>query len=108
MKAIPATAKERKRFILVKIDAKEKVEKGDVKRLVIQAGMQFLGELGMARAGLQVVEDTYDADKQTIIVRVGHKFVDDTKAAFALVKEFEGKRVQIHSLKVSGEINKLK
>jgi len=25
-----------------------------------------------------------------------------------LVKEFEGKRVQIHSLKVSGEINKLK
>ncbi|MBI2041026.1 MAG: hypothetical protein HYT16_02900, partial [DPANN group archaeon] len=59
MKTIPSTAKERKRFILVKIESSGEVEKTLVGRLVIQAGMQFLGELGMARAGLQVVEDTW-------------------------------------------------
>ena len=107
MKSLPSTARERKRYILVKIDSPE-AEKTLVGRLVIQAGMQFLGELGMARAGLQVVEDTWEPKNNTVIVRVGHKYVDDAKAAFALVKEFEGKRVQIHSLKVSGEINKLK
>ncbi len=107
MAAIPSSARERKRYILVKIDSPE-AEKTLVGRLVIQAGMQFLGELGMARAGLQVVEDTWNAERNTVIVRVGHKYVDDVKSALALVKEFEGKKVQIHSLKVSGEISKLK
>ena len=107
MKTFPSTKQERKRYILIKIEGFE-AEKEIVQKLVIQAGLQFLGELGMARAGLQVVEDTWEPKNNTVIVRVGHKYVDDAKAAFALVKEFEGKKVQIHSLKVSGEINKLK
>ena len=107
MTQIPSSARERKRYILVKIDSPE-AEKTLVGRLVIQAGMQFLGELGMARAGLQVVEDTWNAEHNTIIVRVGHKYVDEVKSALALVKEFEGKKITINSIKVSGEINKLK
>src|SRR3989344_3126157 len=108
MKTFPSAKQERKRYILIQIDFSERVEKTFVEQLVIQAGTRFLGELGMARAGLQVIEDTWEPKNNTVIVRVGHKYVDDAKAAFALVKEFEGKKVQIHSLKVSGEINKLK
>ena len=107
MAAIPSAARERKRYILIKVDS-ERAEKTLVGRLVIQAGMQFLGELGMARAGLQFLEDTWNEETSTGIIRVSHKYVDDVKAALALVKEFDGRKVQIHSLKVSGEINKLK
>jgi len=106
MKAIPASAKERKRYILIKIDSDLKVEKTDVERLVIQAGLQFLGELNMARIGIQLVPDSWDG--KTGIIRVGHKYVDEVKAALALVKEFNGHKLTISSLKVSGSIEKVK
>ncbi len=108
MTAIPPNARERKRYILIKIDSEPRAEKTLVGRLVIQAGMQFLGELGMARAGIQFLEDTWNEKNSTGIIRVSHKYVDELKAALALVKEFEGKKITIHSVKVSGEINKLK
>ncbi len=108
MKPLPPSAKERKRFILVKVESEMRAEKTLVGRLVIQAGMQFLGELGMARAGVQFLEDCWNEKDSTGIIRVSHKYVDEVKSALALVKEFEGKKVQIHSIKVSGEINKLR
>jgi len=108
MKPIPSSAKERKRYILIKIESESRVEKTDVEKLVIQAGLQFLGELGMARAGIQLIEDTWNPEKQTAIIRTGHKFVDETKAALALIKQFNNKKITISALKVSGVIDKLK
>ncbi len=108
MTSIPSSARERKRYILIKVDSEPRAEKTLVGRLVIQAGMQFLGELGMARAGIQFLEDTWNAERQTGIIRASHKYVDEVKSALALVKEFEGKKITINSIKVSGEINKLK
>ena len=107
MKSFPTSKQERKRYILIKIDGLE-AEKENVKKLVIQAGLQFLGELGMARTGLQFLEDSWNAKDSTGIVQVNHKYVDDVKMALSLAKEFEGKKVTINSIKVSGEINKLK
>ncbi len=108
MKTLPPTARERKRYILIRVDSEPRAEKDLVNKLVIQAGLQFLGELGMARAGVQFLEDCWNEKDSTGIIRVSHKYVDEVKSALALVKEFEGKKITIHSLKVSGEINKLK
>ena len=105
MKTIPASAKERKRYILIKVESDWKAEKNDIERLVIQAGLQFLGELNMARIGMQLVPESWNG--KTAIVRVGHKYVDDVKAALAFVKEFNGHKITISALKVSGSIDKL-
>lgn len=106
MKAIPSTSKERKRYILISVDSDLKVEKNDLDKLVIQAGLQFLGELGMARANVQLVPDSWNG--RTGIIRVGHTYVDEIKAALALVKEFNRHKITISSLKVSGSIEKVK
>ena len=106
MKAIPSSSKERKRYIRIKYESDLKAEKNDIERLVIQACLQFLGELNMARAGIQFVPDSWSGN--TAILRVGHKFVDETKAALALIREFNGHKVTISSLKVSGSIDKVK
>lgn len=106
MKAIPASAKERKRYIRIKVDSDSRVEKGDLEKLVIQAGLQLLGELGMARAGIQLLTDTWNG--HTAIIRVGHKFVDEAKAALALIKEFGGKKITVSAVKVSGTIANVK
>ena len=106
MKVLKPASKERKRYILINIKYNGEIEKGYVARLVAKAGLQFLGEFGMAKAGIQVLPET--VKDSTAIVRVGHKHVNELKSALALVKEFEGKKVSIQSIKVSGTVDSLK
>ena len=106
MKPLSPTLKERKRYILIKIISEKELEKEDVSELVAKAGLQFLGELGMAKSGLQFLPETWKQNKG--IIRVGHKYVNETKAALAFVKEFKGDKITITSLRVSGSIGKLK
>ncbi|MBD3263040.1 hypothetical protein GF374_01530 [Candidatus Woesearchaeota archaeon] len=108
MKPIKPSAKERKRYILIKLKSKKRVEKKDVKKLVIQAGLQFLGELGMARSGLQFLPETWNKKNMTGIIKTGHKFVNETKAALALIQEVKGEKAAVQTIKTSGSIKTLK
>jgi RNase P/RNase MRP subunit POP5 len=56
----------------------------------------------MARAGIQLLPETWKDN--TAVLRVGHKYVDETKAALALIKECEGKKITISATRVSGTI----
>ena len=106
MAHLKPTLKERKRYILFKINSEREVEKEDVSKLVTKAGLQFLGEFGMARACIQFLAETWNG--KTGIISVNHNYVDETKTALALVKEYEGKKIAIETLKTSGSISKLK
>ena len=104
MKPIKPSSKERKRYILFKLKSNTKVEKNDVQKLVIQAGLQFLGELGMARSGLQFLPKTWNKANMTGIIKTGHKFVNETKVALALIKG----KIAVSTIRTSGSIDKLK
>ena len=106
MKPLSPTLKERKRYILFKIISEQTLEKGKVTELIKNAGLQFLGEWGMAKSGLQFLPETWKKDRG--IIRVGHKYVNEAKATLAFVKEYKGQKVTITCLKVSGNIGKLK
>jgi len=109
MKPLLPTLKERKRYILIKIqNGQGETRKGDIVEAVAKAGLLFIGELGMAKAGMQFLPETYDPKTKTGVVRVNHKFVDETKASLALVKEISGKKATITSMKTSGIITKLR
>lgn len=108
MKPLKPASKERKRYILIKLKTEKEVEKDDVQKSVIQAGLQFLGELGMARSGLQFLPETWNKTNMTGIIRTGHKFVNETKAALALIKEIKGKKAVFQTIRTSGSLNKLK
>ena len=100
------TMKERKRYILFKVTSSSEVSKAEISEQVMKACLQFLGELGVANAGVQFLPETWKNNKG--IIRVGHKYVDHIKASLALVKKIGNKKVTITCLKVSGNIGKLK
>jgi len=108
MKPVKPSSKERKRYILIKLKCEGEVEKGDVQKSVIQAGLQFLGELGMARSGLQFLPETWKKENMTGIIRTGHTFVNETKAALAFIKQIKGKKAAVQTIKTSGSLDKLK
>ena len=107
MKPLLPSLKERKRYILIRITG-EIERKREVAELVAKAGSQFLGEFNMAKAGVQFLPETWNVNKKEGIIRVGHKYADELRAALALVKEYEGRKVKVESLKVSGSLKKLK
>lgn len=108
MKPLLPTLKERKRYILFEVNSSQGIEKGKVGEQVNKICLRFLGELGMAKAGVQFLPETYNKRTGKGIIRVGHKYVDEVKAALALIDKMDGKKANVNVLKVSGVIGKLK
>ena len=106
MKPLLPVLKERKRYILFEVKSKTNIENVDVKKQVTKACLQFLGELGVAKSGVRYLPENYKNGKG--IIRVGHKHVDEVKAALALITEIGGQKASVNVLKVSGVIDKVK
>ena len=63
----------------------------------------FLGELNLAKAGVIMLHNKGNKG----IIRVNNEYVDEVKVALALINDYNGNKVKIESIKVSGVINKL-
>jgi len=68
---------------------------------------EFLGELGLAKAGIWLLPDKWNSAKQIGIIRVSHKHVNELKASLALIKNIDNSPVIVRSLGVSGMLNKV-
>ena len=106
VKIIPPTARERKRYLLVTVESESPVSRAGLENSITNAGLQFLGELGTAQSGMRPLGETFNG--KTIIIRTGHKYVDQTKAAISLIKSIDEKKARLSVIKVSGSISKLK
>ena len=106
LKIIPSTARERKRYLLVKVEPADSIDRRELENAILNSCLQFLGELYVGKAGIIVMSDTYDGKK--VIVKTGHKFVDETKSAISLIKTIGNKKVRLSTVKVSGSVSKLK
>jgi len=106
LKIIPPTSRERKRYLQVTVESDSPLSRTDLENSIVNASLQFLGELGVGKSGVQVLGETYNG--KTVIVRTGHKYVDETKAAISLIKSIDNRKVRLSVVKVSGSIDKLK
>jgi len=104
LKIISPTSRERKRYLLVQVEAD--TNRTALENSIVNAGLQFLGELGMGKSGMQVLGETYNG--KTVVVRTGHKYVDETKAAISLINSIDNRKARLSVVKVSGAIKNLK
>jgi len=68
----------------------------------------LVGQLGVAKAGIQVIPNCWNTEKQRGIIRINHKHVDEIKSALTFIKKINNKEVIVKSIGVSGIINKAK
>ena len=107
LKPILPSLREKKRYLVFEVISKEKVKDIDaVSSAILQASLQFLGQFGAAKAGIVVLNNKWDAEKQRGIMKVSHKHVDDVKASLVFAKKIENKDAIIRSLGVSGILKK--
>ncbi|MBI5880911.1 hypothetical protein HZB90_02165 [archaeon] len=77
-----------------------------VSRAVWDKALEYLGELGCAEAGIMIMQDKYDVEKQRGLIRVNNKSVDKLRATLTLIDQIDNKSAIVRSRGVSGVLNK--
>ncbi len=107
IKSLLPTLREKKRYISFKVISKESIRDGHkVNQAIMQGLHSFLGELGLAKAGIIILADKFNPECQCGMIRTGHRHVNDVKAALCFVQSIENNPVIIRSLGMSGMIHK--
>ncbi len=98
MKSLLPSLKERKRYIVFEVLSSVAFKEDEVSEAIMQAMHTYVGDLGMARAGLQFPK--WKENKG--IARVNHTSADLLKASFTFINSIKNKRAIVRSLGTSG------
>lgn len=102
LKPLPSSLRKRRRYIIVDIISESEKSLGSVVNVVWDSIMDLLGEIGTAKAGVWVVKDLFDEEKQRFGVKVNHDYTEKIRASIALVNEIEGEKTNLRVLGITG------
>ena len=101
---LPPSKRESNRYLVYEVTAGGPVSGEDMGKAIWASALSFLGELGVARSGLRVVD--FDDKKQKGVIKVGRASVDEGRMVLALVKEAGRQKVALRVMGVSGILKK--
>ena len=108
IKPLSPTLREKKRYLAYEVISKHRFyDAMHISKAINDAAHDFLGDLGMARAGILMLDDKWNASKQKGIARVNNKHVNNLKASLIFVKNIDGKEVIVKSIGASGILKKV-
>ena len=109
LKPLMPTLREKKRYLVYGAISKNKFNDAiHVNKAILDASKEFLGSLGMAKAGILPLDDQWSQDMQRGIIRVNNKQVDNVKAAFVFVKSIGAHEAIVRSIGASGVLKRAK
>ena len=107
LKPILPSLREKKRYLAFEVISKKKINKGeDVSNAIRHYSLQFLGQLGAAKAGIMVLDNKWNQHLQRGIMKVSHKHVDNARASLMFINKVNDNDVIFRSLGVSGILKK--
>jgi len=107
-KILPPSMRPPKRYIVYEVISDTPVIYGELVNAIWTTTMEFLGELGGAEANIWFVHNTYDAKRQTGIIKCRHDSVEKVRAMLALISVVSESKCMVHILGVTGTIKSAK
>jgi RNase P/RNase MRP subunit POP5 len=109
IKPLKPSLRESNRYVAFEVMSRQEIKDFDHVKDAIKTELRYLiGDLGLAKANMQVVKNVWDPSSQRGIIKVERKYQDHIKAALTLVKSIDGKQTTLRSLHSSGMINRIK
>lgn len=106
-KPLLPTSREKKRYLAYEVISSARFNDAtEISKAIYDAAKEFLGNLGMAKAGIIVLNDQFDQRTQRGIVRVDNKHVDDLKASFIFINGIGTHESIVRSVGASGILKK--
>ena len=107
LKPLLPSLREKKRYLAFEVLSKGKITDFDaVSEAILQNSTEFLGHLGMSKAGVMMLKDKYNKDSQRGLIRVNHKNIDNLKAALTMIDKIDDQETIVKSIGVSGILKK--
>ncbi|MBW2969501.1 hypothetical protein KY319_00050 [Candidatus Woesearchaeota archaeon] len=107
LKPLLPTLKEKKRYLAFEIISKSKIKAfSEVSKVIWASTLSYAGTKGAAKIGLWILPETYNPEKQRGLIKVGHKHLEELKAALALITQIEQQPAIIRSIGASGILAK--
>jgi len=107
IKPLLPSMREKKRYLAYEVISNSKFNDAvSVNKAIYDASNEFLGNLGMAKAGILPINDKWNDKTQRGILRVNNKHVDELKASLIFVKNIQGKEAMVRSVGASGILKK--
>jgi len=108
MKKVIPSLREKKRYLVFEVISRNRITREHIMGTVKSAYMSFLGQLEAGKAGVMVLGECYDEDRQRGIIKVGHAYLDRLRASLTLARQSRGEPIIIRSLLATGILGKAK
>ncbi len=107
IKPILPSLRGKKRYLVFEIISEQKIDNPNmVSEAILDSCHKYFGEMGMANAGLLVLNNKYNNEKQRGVIKVNNKMLNNLKASLCFVKTINGKPAIVKSVGVSGILKK--
>jgi len=107
IKPLLPSLRERKRYLAFEIISESPIQDFNaVSAAISEKSLEYLGQLGLAEAGIMIFPDKYNKEKQRGLIRVSNRSLDKLRATIALVDNIKGTKAILRSVGVSGIIKK--
>ena len=107
LKPMLPSLRERKRYLAFEIISRSKMDNLDaISSTICDSSLQFLGELGVAQAGIMILKDKYNDNLKRGLIRVNNRHVTHLKSALMMVNNINDQEALIRSVGVSGILKK--
>jgi len=107
IKPLLPSLREKKRYLVFEIISKTNIPNFlIIKSAILESCLRFLGESGVAKAGILVLPDKFNPETQKGIMRISHTMVHEVRASLALIQKIDGQDVIVRSLGLSGILKK--
>ena len=109
LKVLPPTLRKNNRYLTVNIKSESGITKDDLVTIVWDACVRFQGELNSGNFNLWVMK-FYECDNNgefysyKAIVRCQRDYVEEVRSSLALANRFNGSRISITTIGLSGTI----
>jgi len=106
-KPLMPTLRDKKRYCAVAVDSERVVSLEGSLIAIRQAFMQWVGKKGVAASNFHIHKERTDVARHRFLVRVTPAFLDAFRASLTFIQNIEGVPVAVHTVAVSGIMNKL-
>ncbi|MFA5303055.1 MAG: Rpp14/Pop5 family protein [Candidatus Nanoarchaeia archaeon] len=94
------SSRTKKRYISFEVISEQKVFKDEIKDSIYNKTLEFLGEEGLSKLGIQLVNEN--------ILRVDRNHKNEMIIILSMIRKINNKRVFFNTLKTSGNLIKVK
>lgn len=105
-KPLSPSQREKKRYLAFEVISGQALDKKSVFGAILKKTSELLGKIDTARAGVQILSERYNAEKQRGLIRVNHRYLEKLRATFCLLGTINNKKVLVRSLGASGSLKK--